>query len=98
VTNDVAKAVEDIKGGKNRIRVDPGQPALRHRKTSFSEHQLLENYAPRSTRACARSRRPAKAVTSRRSRSRRRWAGHPGRPNKTRNLTGEEAAAAAASA
>jgi large subunit ribosomal protein L1 len=46
VTMDVAKAVEDIKGGKIEFRVD------RHSnlhmiigKTSFSEEQLVENYA-----------------------------------------------------
>ena len=46
VTMDVAKAVEDIKGGKIEFRVD------RHSnlhmvigKTSFSEQQLVENYA-----------------------------------------------------
>jgi large subunit ribosomal protein L1 len=46
VTNDVAKAVEDIKGGKIEYRVD--RQANLHfviGKTSFSEEQLLENYA-----------------------------------------------------
>src|SRR5438874_3540908 len=46
VTNDVAKAVEDIKGGKIEYRVD--RQANLHfviGKVSFSEQQLVENYA-----------------------------------------------------
>jgi len=46
VTNDVGKAVEDIKGGKIEYRVD--RQANLHfviGKTSFSEAQLAENYA-----------------------------------------------------
>jgi large subunit ribosomal protein L1 len=46
VTNDVAKAVQDIKGGKIEYRVD--RQANLHfviGKTSFTEAQLLENYA-----------------------------------------------------
>jgi large subunit ribosomal protein L1 len=46
VTNDVAKAVQDIKGGKIEYRVD--RQANLHfviGKTSFSEDQLLDNYA-----------------------------------------------------
>ena len=46
VTMDVAKAVEDIKGGKIEFRVD--RHANLHLiigKTSFSEEQLVENYA-----------------------------------------------------
>jgi large subunit ribosomal protein L1 len=46
VTMDVAKAVEDIKGGKIEFRVD--RHANLHLvigKTSFSEQQLVENYA-----------------------------------------------------
>ena len=46
VTNDVAKAVTDIKGGKIEYRVD--RQANLHiviGKTSFSEDQLLDNYA-----------------------------------------------------
>jgi large subunit ribosomal protein L1 len=46
VTMDVAKAVEDIKGGKIEFRVD--RHANLHLiigKTSFSEQQLAENYA-----------------------------------------------------
>ena len=46
VTNDVGKAVEDIKGGKIEYRVDR-QSNLHFiiGKTSFSEQQLLDNYA-----------------------------------------------------
>src|SRR5216117_3787686 len=46
VTNDVAKAVQDIKGGKIEYRVD--RQANLHfviGKTSFTEQQLVENYA-----------------------------------------------------
>ena len=46
VTNDVGKAVTDIKGGKIEYRVD--RQANLHiviGKTSFSEDQLLDNYA-----------------------------------------------------
>jgi large subunit ribosomal protein L1 len=46
VTNDVAKAVSDIKGGKIEFRVD--RNANLHfiiGKTSFTEEQLVENYA-----------------------------------------------------
>jgi large subunit ribosomal protein L1 len=46
VTNDVAKAVSDIKGGKIEFRVD--RHANLHfivGKTSFEDQQLLENYA-----------------------------------------------------
>src|SRR3954465_12145779 len=46
VTNDVAKAVQDIKGGKIEYRVDR-QSNLHFviGKTSFSEDQLLDNYS-----------------------------------------------------
>jgi large subunit ribosomal protein L1 len=46
VTNDVAKAVQDIKGGKIEYRVDR-QSNLHFviGKTSFTDAQLLENYA-----------------------------------------------------
>jgi large subunit ribosomal protein L1 len=46
VTNDVGKAVQDIKGGKIEYRVD--RQANLHfviGKTSFTEDQLLDNYA-----------------------------------------------------
>ncbi len=46
VTMDVAKAVEDIKGGKIEFRVDRHSNLhLIIGKTSFSEEQLVENYA-----------------------------------------------------
>jgi large subunit ribosomal protein L1 len=46
VTNDVAKAVEDIKGGKIEFRVDrQSNLHLIIGKTSFSDTQLVENYA-----------------------------------------------------
>jgi large subunit ribosomal protein L1 len=46
VTNDVAKAVEDIKGGKIEYRVDrQSNLHLIIGKASFSDEQLVENYA-----------------------------------------------------
>jgi large subunit ribosomal protein L1 len=46
VTNDVGKAVTDIKGGKVNYRVDKqGNLHLVVGKASFSEQQILENYA-----------------------------------------------------
>jgi len=46
VTMDVAKAVEDIKGGKIEFRVDRhGNLHMVIGKTSFTEEQLAENYA-----------------------------------------------------
>jgi large subunit ribosomal protein L1 len=46
VTADVAKAVSDIKGGRIEFRVDRhGNLHLIIGKTSFSEAQLVENYA-----------------------------------------------------
>src|SRR5260221_41685 len=46
VTNDVGKAVADIKGGKINYRVDKqGNLHLVIGKASFSEQQLVENYA-----------------------------------------------------
>jgi large subunit ribosomal protein L1 len=46
VTMDVAKAVEDIKGGKIEFRVDRNSNLhLVIGKTSFTEQQLVENYA-----------------------------------------------------
>ncbi|HVQ87058.1 MAG TPA: 50S ribosomal protein L1 [Actinomycetes bacterium] len=46
VTMDVAKAVEDIKGGKIEFRVDRHSNLhLVIGKTSFTEQQLVENYA-----------------------------------------------------
>ena len=46
VTNDVAKAVNDIKGGKIEYRVDrQGNLHFIIGKTTFEEAQLVENYA-----------------------------------------------------
>ncbi|MDX6255675.1 MAG: large subunit ribosomal protein [Frankiales bacterium] len=46
VTNDVAKAVEEIKGGKIEYRVDrQGNLHVIIGKSSFSDVQLVENYA-----------------------------------------------------
>ena len=46
VTMDVAKAVEDIKGGKIEFRVDRhGNLHMIIGRTSFTEEQLAENYA-----------------------------------------------------
>jgi large subunit ribosomal protein L1 len=46
VTNDVAKAVEDIKGGKIEYRVDrQGNLHFIIGKASFTDAQLVENYA-----------------------------------------------------
>jgi large subunit ribosomal protein L1 len=46
VTNDIAKAVADIKGGKVEYRTDrTGNVHLIIGKKSFDERQLLENYA-----------------------------------------------------
>src|SRR5690625_6618050 len=46
VTMDVAKAVEDIKGGKIEFRVDKhSNLQFIIGKASFSEQQLAENYA-----------------------------------------------------
>ena len=45
VTNDIAKAVQDIKGGKVEYRTDrTGNVHMIIGKKSFSEQQLLENY------------------------------------------------------
>jgi len=45
VTNDIGKAVEEIKAGKLEYRVDrQGNLALRIGKRSFDDNKLLENY------------------------------------------------------
>ncbi len=45
VTNDIAKAVADIKGGKVEYKTDrTGNVHMIIGKKSFSEQQLLENY------------------------------------------------------
>jgi large subunit ribosomal protein L1 len=46
VTNDIAKAVQDIKGGKVEYKTDrTGNVHTIIGKKSFSEQQLLENYS-----------------------------------------------------
>ena len=95
VTNDVAKAVEDIKGGKIEYRVD--RQANLHfviGKTSFSEQQLVENYSAaldevmRAKPSAAKGRYLKKVAIS--------TTMGPGilvDPNKTRNVTGADDAA-----
>ncbi|MDM7854352.1 50S ribosomal protein L1 [Cellulomonas alba] len=95
VTMDVAKAVSDIKGGRIEFRVD--RHANLHfiiGKTSFSDVQLVENYAAaldeilRLKPAASKGRYIAKATIS--------TTNGPGilfDQNKTRNLTVEDDAA-----
>jgi large subunit ribosomal protein L1 len=96
VTNDVGKAVQDIKGGKIEYRVD--RQANLHfviGKTSFSEDQLLDNYAAaldevlRAKPSAAKGRYLKKVAIS--------TTMGPGiqvDPSKTRNLATDEAAGA----
>jgi large subunit ribosomal protein L1 len=96
VTMDVAKAVSDIKGGKIEFRVD--KHSNLHfivGKTSFSDVQLVENYAAaleevlRLKPAASKGRYITKAVVT--------TTNGPGillDQNKTRNLTEEDADAA----
>ena len=100
VTPDVAKAVSDIKGGKIEFRVD--RHANLHfiiGKASFSEAQLAENYAAaleevlRLKPASSKGRYIHKVTVS--------TTMGPGiqvDPNRTRNVTLEDDAAAAAAA
>jgi large subunit ribosomal protein L1 len=91
VTMDVAKAVQDIKGGKIEFRVD--KHANLHfiiGKTSFPEASLLENYAAaldevlRLKPSAAKGRYLQKATVSTTM-----GPGIPVDPNRTRNLTEE---------
>jgi large subunit ribosomal protein L1 len=95
VTPDVAKAVTEIKGGKIEFRVD------RHSnlhfiigKTSFSDEQLVENYAAaleeiiRLKPSASKGRYIKKAALSTTM-----GPGIPVDPNRTRNLLEEEAVA-----
>ena len=96
VTNDVAKAVSDIKGGKIEFRVD--RNANLHfiiGKASFSDTQLVENYAAaldevlRLKPSASKGRYVKKATFS--------TTMGPGiqvDPNRTRNLLSEEPAEA----
>ncbi len=94
VTNDVAKAVQDIKGGKIEFRVD--RHANLHfiiGKTSFPVEALLENYAAaldevqRLKPSAAKGRYVKKATVTTTI-----GPGIPVDPNKTRNLLEEQPA------
>ncbi|MFV0459096.1 MAG: 50S ribosomal protein L1 [Actinomycetales bacterium] len=93
VTMDVAKAVEDIKGGKIEFRVD--KHSNLHfiiGKTSFTDTQLVENYAAamdevmRLKPSAAKGRYLTKANVSTTM-----GPGIPVDPNRTRNITEDEA-------
>jgi large subunit ribosomal protein L1 len=95
VTNDVARAVSDIKGGKIEFRVD--RHANLHfiiGKTSFSDQALVENYGAaldevlRLKPSAAKGRYLKKATVATTM-----GPGIPVDPNKTRNLFVEETAA-----
>jgi large subunit ribosomal protein L1 len=91
VTTDVAKAVSEIKGGKIEFRVDRhGNLHFIAGKTSFTEKQLVENYAAaleeilRLKPSAAKGRYIKKATLSTTM-----GPGIPVDPNVTRNLTSE---------
>ena len=95
VTMDVAKAVEEIKGGKIEFRVD--KHANLHfiiGKTSFSETQLVQNYAAaleevsRLKPSAAKGRYLKKATITTTM-----GPGIPGDPNRTRSLETDDAVA-----
>ena len=97
VTMDVAKAVTDIKGGKIEFRVDRhGNLHFILGKTSFSDRQLVENYAAaideilRLKPSAAKGRYIKKATLSTTM-----GPGIPLDPNATRDLTAELEEAAA---
>ena len=75
VTFDVGKAVREAKAGKLEYRTDRGAnvhiPIGKRASTSARSSRTTRRC---STRSCARSRRPPRAATSRRSRSPARWA------------------------
>jgi large subunit ribosomal protein L1 len=96
VTMDVAKAVQEIKGGKIEFRTD--KHANLHfiiGKVSFAEQQLIENYAAaldevlRLKPAASKGRYVAKATIATTM-----GPGIPVDPTRTRNLTVEETAVA----
>jgi large subunit ribosomal protein L1 len=100
VTNDVGKAVTDIKGGKIEYRVD--RQANLHLiigKASFSDRDLVENYAAaldeviRAKPAAAKGRYLKKVTVSTTM-----GPGVPVDPNRTRSLLDETAPAAPAPA
>ena len=93
VTPDVAKAVNDIKGGKIEFRVDRNSNLhFIIGKTSFSDTALVENYAAaidevlRLKPSAAKGRYVKKAVFASTM-----GPGIPVDPNKTRNLLAEDA-------
>src|SRR5437773_1388704 len=94
VTNDVAKAVTDIKGGKIEFRVDRhGNLHFVIGKASFGDRQLVENYAAAldevlRLKPSASKGRYVKKVTVTTTMG----PGIPVDPNRTRNLTVEELA------
>jgi large subunit ribosomal protein L1 len=92
VTNEVGKAVSDIKGGKINFRVDK-QSNLHFviGKASFTEIQLVENYASaldevlRAKPSAAKGRYLKKVTVATTM-----GPGIPVDPNRTRNLVGDE--------
>jgi large subunit ribosomal protein L1 len=97
VTMDVAKAVTEIKGGKIEFRTD--KHANLHfiiGKSSFSEQQLVENYAAaleevlRLKPSAAKGRYVKKATVATTM-----GPGIPVDPNRTRNLTADDEAVSA---
>jgi large subunit ribosomal protein L1 len=95
VTNDVGKAVTDIKGGKIEYRVDrQGNLHLVIGKTSFDDRALVENYATaldevvRAKPAAAKGRYLRKITMATTM-----GPGIPVDPNKLRNLLAEDVAA-----
>ena len=100
VTPDVTKAVSDIKGGKVNFRVD--KQANLHLvigKASFSEDQLIDNYAAvldevlRAKPSAAKGKYLKKVTVTTTM-----GPGIPVDPTRTRNLTEDSSDAAAASA
>jgi large subunit ribosomal protein L1 len=93
VTMDVAKAVSDIKGGKITFRVDKHSNLhLIIGKASFGEKQLIENYAAVLDEVLRAKPSAAKGKYLKKvSMSTTMGPGIPVDPNRTRNLTEEEA-------
>ena len=92
VTMDVAKAVDDIKGGKIEMRIDNhANMQFPIGKASFTEQQLVENYAAaldevlRLKPSAAKGRYVKKATISATM-----GPGVPVDPNRVKNLTAED--------
>ncbi len=89
VTPDVAKAVADIKGGKISFRVD--KQANLHLvigKASFTAEQLVENYAAALDEVLRVEAVVGQGPVPQEGHLRHDdGPGHPGRPNRTRNLS-----------